>query len=99
MDIVCLDFRKALGAVSCKILTFKLMTYGLDEQTAKQIENRLNSQAQEVVISSTKLSWRPVTACIPQGLILGLILFNVFINSLDNGVDCTLKLVDDKITE
>ena len=44
------------------ILIDKLMTYGLDEQTVKWIENRMNGRAQKVVISGTKLSWKPVAS-------------------------------------
>jgi len=35
VDIVCLDFSKAVDAVYCKILRDKLLMYGLDEQTGR----------------------------------------------------------------
>jgi len=57
------------------------------------IENLLTARSQRVVISSTESSWRPISSSVLQGLVLGLVLFNIFIIDLDEGIS---KFADDK---
>ena len=79
---VLMDLSKAFDCIPHDLLVAKLHAYGLSEDTVTFIYSYLNRRKQGVKINNTESLFQILLSGIPQGSILGPILFNIFINDL-----------------
>ena len=81
---VFVDFRKAFDSVNHQLLLKKLPGYGINNHELRWFKNYLTSRCQSVVYGSAQSAPQQIKSGVPQGSILGPILFSIYINDLPN---------------
>ena len=93
---VFLDISKVFDKVWHKDLLYMLKSMCISDDLFNLLENYLSDRLQRVILNEGTSSWRPVLAGVPQGSILGPLLFVVYMNDLPNELKFNAKLfVDD----
>ena len=95
VDSVYLDFSKAFDKVDIGILCHKMKSMGISGTLAKWIHNFLTNRKQHILVNGTMSKPSDVKSGVPQGTVLGPILFLILINDIDKDVSSSVSLFAD----
>ncbi|KAF2360026.1 Reverse transcriptase domain [Trinorchestia longiramus] len=95
VDLVYQDFQKVFDKVPDERLVAKVEAHGIRGNYSRWIRNWLTGRTQRVVIHDETSDPALVTSGVPQGSVLGPLLFIIYINDLDVGIISKIKFADD----
>ena len=95
VDATYIDYAKAFDTVPHRRLLTKRSGYGIGGKLLKWIAAFLEGRRQRVIVNGSKSSWTPVTSGIPQGSVLGPLLFVCYINDMPENITSTAYMFAD----
>lgn len=95
VDALYLDFSKAFNSVPHQRLLLKLHSCGIRGRLLRWIRAFLTGRQQRVIVNGVKSDWAAVTSGVPQGTVLGPLLFLVYVNDLPENVSSVIKMFAD----
>ena len=95
IDAVVMDFSKAFDKVAHNRLLYKLDFYGITGLTKRWVADFLDGRSQRVVVEGEASEPRSVTSGVPQGSVIGPLLFLIFINDIPDGLSSQIRLFAD----
>ena len=96
VDCVYLDLKKAFDTVPHRRLLWKLKNYGgVQGKLLEWMEDYLTGRRMSTVVRGVESSWREVTSGVPQGSVLGPIMFVVYVNDMVEGIKSYINLFAD----
>ena len=95
--MIFLDFKKAFDSVPhCRMMK-KLSGYGICGNLLRWISNFIQHRQQSVLINGMYSDWINVISGVSQSLVLGPLLFLLYVNDIPDTISCSLKLFADDV--
>ena len=77
-----IDLSKAFDTLNHDLLTAKLEAYGFSENSLNYIQSYLRNRLQRTNVNNNFSLWKDIFSGVPQGSILGPLMFNIYINNI-----------------